>query len=170
MLFAACQAAASRAWSSVSERRRRMSCGWLLGTEPRHPDDDIAVLHHDGNVVRLPQGERPLCPQSDLFSPPADERPRLSLVMSHKRKPASFGLFPVSFYVVIPGAGSFLPTLFGLLNTICRCHESYSIPAGTPLWLPTSIQPAIGPSVPGKCGGAAWRSRGALVGGFGGNQ
>ena len=36
------------------------------GTEPRHRDDDIAVLHHDGNVVRRPQGERPLCPQSDL--------------------------------------------------------------------------------------------------------
>ena len=43
------------------------------GTEPRHRDDDIAVLHNDSNVVRLPQGERPFCPQPDLFSLFSDE-------------------------------------------------------------------------------------------------
>jgi hypothetical protein len=48
-----------------------------------------------------------------------------------KGKPASFRLFPVRSYVVIPGAASLLPTLFGLLNRICCCQETYSIPAGT---------------------------------------
>ena len=72
-------------------------------------DDDIVVLHHDGNVVRLPRGERPLC----------------------KGKPASFRLFPVSSYVVVAGPGSLLPALFGLLNRICCCHE---IPLRLPRW------------------------------------
>ena len=67
-----------------------------------------------------------MCPQSDLFSLFADEWPRLSFAILHKGKPASFRLFPVSSNVVVPGAGSFLPTLFGLLNTICWCHETYS--------------------------------------------
>ena len=66
---------------------------------------NIAVLHHDGNLVRRPQGERPLCPQSNLLSLFADEWPRLRFVILHKGKPASFRLFPVSSYVVIPGAG-----------------------------------------------------------------
>src|SRR6476659_3330506 len=89
------------------------------GTEPRHRGDDIAVLHNDSNVVRLPQGERPLCPQSDLFSLFSDEWPRLSFAILHKGKPASLRLFPVSSNVVVPGAGRLLPTLFRLLNTIC---------------------------------------------------
>jgi hypothetical protein len=48
-------------------------------------------------------------PQSDLFSLFADEWPRLSFAMLHKGKPAAFRLFPVSSYVVVRGAGSFLP-------------------------------------------------------------
>ena len=122
--FAACQAASEQGvvvgLGTAAENELRLIAGLVVhGTEPRHRDDDIAVLHHDGNVVRLPQGERPLCPQSDLFSLFADEWPRLSFAILHKGKPASFRLFPVSSYVVVPGAGSFLPTLFGLLNTIC---------------------------------------------------
>jgi hypothetical protein len=38
--------------------------------------------------------------------------------MLRKGKPASFRLFPVGSYVVIYRAGSFLPTLFGLLKAI----------------------------------------------------
>ena len=83
----------------------------VYGTESCHRDDDIAVLHHDGNVVRLPQ--------SDFFRPFADEWPRPSPTMLPKSKPASFRLSPVSPYVVVRGAASVLPTLFGLLNTIC---------------------------------------------------
>ena len=39
--------------------------------------------------------------------------------MLPKGKPASFRLFPVGSYVVVRGAGSFLPTLLGLLKAIC---------------------------------------------------
>jgi hypothetical protein len=83
----------------------------VYGTEPCHRDDDIAVLHHDGNMVRLPQ--------SDFFSLFADEWRRPSPSMLYKGKPASFRLSPVSPYVVVRGAASVLPTLFGLLNAIC---------------------------------------------------
>jgi hypothetical protein len=49
---------------------------------------------------------------------PADEWPRPSFAMLRKGKPASFRLFPVSSNVVVRGAGSFHPTLFGLLKAI----------------------------------------------------
>ena len=46
--------------------------------------------------------------------------------MLRKGKPASCRLFPVGPYVVVCGAGSFLPTLFGLLKAIrwCGCHHA----------------------------------------------
>ena len=52
----------------------------------------------------------------------ADEWPRSSPAMLRKGKPASFRLFPVGSYVVVCSAGSFLPTLVGLLkgNTLVR--------------------------------------------------
>ena len=50
--------------------------------------------------------------------------------MLRKGKPASFRLFPVGSYVVVYRAGSFLPTLFGLLKAICWCgchHASCAV-------------------------------------------
>ena len=46
--------------------------------------------------------------------------------MLRKGKPASFRLFPVGSYVVVYSAGSFLPTLVGLLKAIrwCGCHHA----------------------------------------------
>src|SRR6476660_6443327 len=61
-----------------------------------------------------------------LLSLFADEWPRPSFAMLRKAKPASFRLFPVGSYVVVCGADSFLPTLFGLLKAIrwCGCHNA----------------------------------------------
>ena len=63
----------------------------------------------------------------------ADEWPRPSFAILRKGKPASFRLFPVGSYVVVCGAGSFLPTLVGLLRAIrwCVCHYA-SCPVSTP--------------------------------------
>ena len=46
--------------------------------------------------------------------------------MLRKGKPASFRLFPVGSDVVVYSAGSFLPTLVGLLKAIgwCGCHHA----------------------------------------------
>ena len=45
---------------TAAENELRLIAGLVVhGTEPRHRDDNIAVLHNDSNVVRLPQGERP---------------------------------------------------------------------------------------------------------------
>ena len=38
------------------------------GTEPRHRDDDIAVLHHDGNVVRRGPKDNVPCVLNRTFS------------------------------------------------------------------------------------------------------
>ena len=51
----------------------------------------------------------------------ADEWPRSSFARLRKGKPASCRLFPVGPYVVVCGAGSFLPTLFGLLVRLPSC-------------------------------------------------
>jgi hypothetical protein len=59
-----------------------------------------------------------LISSTGLLSLYADEWPRPSFAMLRKGKPASFRLFPVGSYVVVCGAGSFLPTLFGLLKAI----------------------------------------------------
>src|SRR6476619_3036858 len=78
---------------AASEDQLRLIAGLVVHrTESCPRDDDIAVLHYDGNAVRLSRGERPLC----------------------KGKPASFRLFPVSSYLVVAGAGSLLPALFRL--------------------------------------------------------
>jgi len=62
-----------------------------------------------------------------LLSLFADEWPRPSFAMLRKGKPASFRLFPVASYVVVCGAGRFLPTLFGLLKAIrwCGGHHAF---------------------------------------------
>ena len=58
-------------------------------------------------------------PSIGLFSLFADEWPSSCFDVLRKGTPASFHLFPVGSYVVVHGAGSFLPTLFGLLKAIC---------------------------------------------------
>ena len=68
----------------------------------------------------------PLLSSIGLLSLFADEWPRSSFTTLRKGKPASFRLFPVGSYVVIYRAGSFLPTLVGLLKAIrwCGCHHA----------------------------------------------
>ena len=62
----------------------------------------------------------------ELLSLFADEWPRPSVTTLREGKPASFRLFPVGSDVVVYSAGSFLPTLVGLLNAIrwCGCHHA----------------------------------------------
>ena len=73
--------------------------------------------------MALPCARRLLIGLLGLF---ADEWPRSSPAMLRKGEPASFRLFPVGSYVVVYSAGSFLPTLVGLLKAIrwCGCHHA----------------------------------------------
>ena len=80
--------------------------------------------------------------------------------MLRKGKPASFGLFPVGSYVVVYSAGSFLPTLVGLLKAIrwCGCHHA-SRAVSTPSTKALASD-ALGAGTPlGLLGGSTWKPR-----------
>ena len=70
-------------------------------------------------MVRLPQGERPLALNRTFQVSLLTNGHSSCFDLLRNGTPASFRLFPVGSYVVVPGAGSFLPTLFGLLKAIC---------------------------------------------------